>query len=351
MISVFDHPWLGGLFADAEAQAIWSAERQLAHMLAFEAAWSRALGAAGRVPARAADAAAAAITSWTPDLARLRDGTARDGVPVPALVRALKAAAGDAAGAIHAGATSQDVMDTALVLTLRETSDLLERRIAGLEMALADLAARFGDRPLMGRTRMQAATPIAAADRIAAWADPLPRHRDRLAAIRPRVERLQVGGAAGDRAALGDDAGAVIAALSRELGLAPTVKAWHAARDGIADYAGLLSLLAGSCGKIGQDICLMAQQGIDEIAIAGGGGSSAMPHKQNPVRAELLVTLARSAATDLAGMHHAQIHEQERSGAAWALEWMTLPGMAVAAARSLAVTTDLLGDIERFGSA
>ena len=351
MISVFDHPWLGGLFADAEAQAIWSAERQLSHMLAFEAAWSRALGAAGRVSVETADAAAASVEGWTPDLALLRRGTARDGLPVPALVRALKEAAGNAAKGVHAGATSQDVMDTALALTLRETSDLLAGRLAALETALADLAARFGDRPLMGRTRMQAATPITAGDRIAAWAEPLPRHRERLAQIRPRVERLQAGGAAGDRAALGADAATFIAALSAALDLAPTDRAWHAARDGIAEYAGHLSLIAGSCGKIGQDICLMAQQGIDEIALAGGGGSSAMPHKQNPVCAELLVTLARSAATDLSAMHHALLHEQERSGAAWMLEWMTLPRMAIAAGRSLSVAADLLGDIERIGPA
>ncbi len=351
MISPFDHPWLAGLFADNAALTIWSPERQIAHMLAFEAAWSRALGAAGRIPPETAEAAAAAIAAWPPETELLRAGTARDGLPVPALVRALKAAAGDAAEAVHAGATSQDVMDTALALTLQETSGLLALRIDALDRALGDLAARFGDRPLMGRTRMQAATPITAGDRIAAWADPLPRHRARLDQIRPRVERLQVGGAAGDRAALGDDAATVIAALSGALGLAPADRAWHAARDGIGEYGALLSLLAGSCGKIGQDICLMAQQGIDEIALAGGGGSSAMPHKQNPVRAELLVTLARYAATGVSALHHAQIHEQERSGAAWALEWMTLPALAVAACRSLDVAAHLLGDIERIGPA
>lgn len=349
MISVFDHPWLGGLFADEAARAIWSPDRQLGHMLAVEAAWSRGLAAAGRVAPDTAERAAAAILSWPPDADLLRAGTATDGLPVPALVRALKDAAGDAAGAVHAGATSQDIMDTALALTLRETSDLLAERLDALEAALSDLAARFGDRPLMGRTRMQAATVITASDRIAAWADPLPRHVERLAQLRPRVERLQVGGAAGDRAALGQDADAVIASLSAELGLAPTDRAWHAARDGVADYAGLLSLIAGSVGKIGQDICLMAQQGIDEVALAGGGGSSAMPHKQNPIRAELLVTLARHAATQVCGVHQAQIHEQERSGAAWALEWMSLPGLAVAAARSLAVAAELIGDIDRIG--
>ncbi|WOI57872.1 3-carboxy-cis,cis-muconate cycloisomerase [Palleronia sp. LCG004] len=351
MISVFDHPWLGGLFGDAAAQAIWSPERQLGHLVSVEAAWSRALGTVGRVPPDTAATAAAAIAGWTHDFDLLRQGTARDGLPVPALVRALKDAAGDAAGAVHAGATSQDIMDTALALTLRETSDLLEERIAALEAALAVLSDRFGTRPLMGRTRMQAATRITAGDRIGAWADPLPRHRARLAELRPRVERLQVGGASGDRAALGADADAMMSALSTELGLAPADRAWHAARDGVAEYASLLSLLAGSCGKIGQDICLMAQQGVEEVELAGGGGSSAMPHKHNPVRAELLVTLARSAATDVSGLHHALVHEQERSGAAWSLEWMILPGLAMTAARALGLAAEVVGNVKRIGSA
>ncbi len=345
MISVFDHSWLGGLFGDPEAQAIWSPERQLAHMLAFEAAWSRALGAAGRVAPGTAESAAAAIEDWTPDGARLRDGTARDGLPVPALVRALKEEAGRAAEAVHAGATSQDVMDTALALTLCETSDLLERRLVELDAALATLAARFGSCEIMGRTRMQDALPVAAATRIAAWQTPLPRHRDRLARLRPRIGLVQIGGPVGDRRDLPDG---LVAQVANALGLAPG-PCWHAARDGVADMAALLSLIAGSCGKIGQDVALMAQ--MDEIAISGGGGSSAMPHKQNPVRAELLVTLARFAATQLPALHHAQIHEQERSGAAWALEWMTLPGLAVSACRALALAIDLLRDIERIGRA
>ena len=343
MISVFDHPWLGGLFADGEAQAIWAPDRQLGHMLAFEAAWSRALGASGRVPPDRAARAAAAIEGWAPDGDLLRQGTGRDGLPVPALTRALKAAAGDAAEAVHAGATSQDVMDSALALTLRDTSDLLDARLAALDAALGDLGARFGAARMMGRTRMQDALPIAVGTRIAAWAAPLRRHRVRVDALRPLVEIVQIGGPVGDRRDLPDG---LVAHVAGALGLAPG-PCWHSARDGVAEYAGLLSLIAGACGKIGQDAALMAQMG--EIRLGDGGGSSAMPHKQNPVRAELLVTLARYATTLLPALHHAQLHEQERSGSAWALEWMTLPGLAVAASRSLGATLDLIADVERIG--
>ena len=350
MSLAFDHPWLGGLFDDPEARAIWSAERELERYLAFEAAWSRALGRTGRVDADRAERAARAIERWERDPSALRAGTATDGVPVPALVRALRRAAGDDADAVHAGSTSQDVMDSALAATLRECSDLLEARIGALAGALDALGERFGQTPLTGRTRMQAARPVTARVRIDAWAAPWPRHLERLAALRPRVEVLQLGGAAGDRAPFAADARAIEAELATALGLAPAPP-WHTVRDGIAEYAGLLSMVAGGCGRIGQDVALMAQQGLDEVVLGGGGASSAMPHKRNPIRAELLVTLARHAATQLPALHHALVHEQERSGIAWALEWMALPPLAVTACRALAVATALVEDVRRIGVA
>ncbi|QFU09694.1 3-carboxy-cis,cis-muconate cycloisomerase [Rhodobacteraceae bacterium THAF1] len=343
MISVFDHPWLGGLFADEEAQAIWSPERQLSQMLAFEAAWSRALGATGRVDPDTAERAARVIEGWPADMNLLRGGTANDGLPVPALVRALKAAAGDAAEAVHVGATSQDVMDSALAMTLQHTLDLLDTRLNRLESALARADARFGQTRIMGRTRMQDALPIDAGTRFVGWASALPRHRARLAALRPRVQVVQIGGPVGDRRDIPE---AMVAHVAGALGLSAG-PCWHTTRDGLVECAGLMSMIAGSCGKIGQDIALMAQ--MQEIGIAGGGGSSAMPHKQNPIRAELLVTLARYTATQLSAIHHAQVHEQERSGAAWALEWMILPGLGVAAARSLDVAAAVIEDIEWVG--
>lgn len=345
--SVFDHPWLGGLFGDAEMAAIWSPRRQVAHMLAFEAAWSRANAAEGLFDAAEAEQAAAAIERAQIDFGDIADGTSRDGVPVPALVRQLARLA--PADAVHKGATSQDVVDTALALTLRDSSDLIAARLAALEAALLALEERFGDAPLMGRTRMQAAAPITVRDRIQPWRLPLRGHMERLDALRARVERVQIGGACGDRAALGDKAQAIADDVAARLGLASTGRAWHAMREGVADYASFLSLVTGTLGKMGQDICLMAQQGIDEIALSGGGGSSAMPHKQNPVSAELLVTLARFNATQVSAMHHAMIHEQERSGAAWSLEWMVLPQMLMATGRALTAAIDISRRITRIG--
>jgi 3-carboxy-cis,cis-muconate cycloisomerase len=140
----------------------------------------------------------------------------------------------------------------------------------------------------------------------------------------PRLLRLQCGGPVGISS--GDN-------LAAHLGLVAPAKSWHTMRDGFGELAGWLSLVSGSLGKIGIDISLMVQQGIDEISLVGGGSSSAMPHKLNPILAELLVTLARYNATQVSGMHQALVHEQERSGAAWALEWMILPNMLNATAK------------------
>lgn len=342
MTDVFTHPWLSGLFGDEAAQAIWAPDACLSRMLAFEAAWSRALGETGAVDPAMAERAALAIEQWSMNVEVLREGTGRDGLPVPALVRALKEAAGDAADAVHVGATSQDVMDSALAMGLRDTVELLEDRIERLGVALRGLSGRAGEARIMGRTRMQAALPIASTHRIDVWEQPFARHGERLAALRPRVACVQVGGPVGDRRKLPPRMiGAVAERL--ELGEAPC---WHAARDGVVEFGGLAAMIAGSCGKIGADVCLMAQQGVDEARVSGGGGSSAMPHKQNPVAAETLVTLARYASAQAGALSGAMVHEQERSGAAWALEWMVLPPLAMSAARALGLAIELVEGLE-----
>ena len=349
MSDLFQHPWFSGLFGDAEADAIWSPDRSLAHMLAFEAAYSRGLGAIGLVPSDQAQSAAESIEYAKPDPTALRAGTMRDGLPIPALVRSLKAEAGSYFNAIHTGTTSQDVMDTALAMTLRETSDLFADRLTRLVDVLEELKAEHGANRIMGRTRMQAALPITVGHRMETWIVPLADHLSRLTQIRPRVERVQMGGPVGDGQTVGSKHREMATHLAKSLNLHMPDQCWHVTRGDLADYAGLLSLISGSNGKIGQDISLMAQQGVDEIKLNGGGGSSAMPHKQNPILAELLVTLARYNATQLPGMHHALVHEQERSGSALALEWMILPNMAKTTARSLSAAVTLCTQIVSIG--
>jgi 3-carboxy-cis,cis-muconate cycloisomerase len=347
-VSAFDHPLLSGLFGDSEVEALLGLDAELAAMLRFEIVLAEAEAEAGVIPQEAANAIAKALAGFKPDITALRNGVARDGVAVPELVRQMRERIGAPhADRLHFGATSQDVIDTALVLRLKPVLDLFEGRLDGLVEGFDQLDKRFGRNPLMGHTRMQAAIPISVGDRIRSWREPLVRHKARLEALRPTLLTIQLGGAAGTLDKLGGKGEAVRAALAQRLGLAVAPQ-WQSQRDRLAELASFLSLLTGSLGKFGQDIALMAQSG-GEIALSGGGGSSAMPHKQNPVEAEILVTLARFNATQLSGMHHALVHEQERSGSAWSLEWLILPQMIVAAGSSLRLAAELAGKIGRLG--
>jgi 3-carboxy-cis,cis-muconate cycloisomerase len=348
-VSAFDHPLLSGLFGDSEVEALLGLDAELAAMLRFEIVLAEAEAEAGVIPQEAANAIAKALAGFKPNMAALRNGVARDGVAVPELVRQMRGAIGAPhADSLHFGATSQDVIDTAFVLRVKPLLDLFDRRLAELAGRFDQLDTAFGKNPLMGRTRMQAAIPINASDRIRSWREPLVRHKARLEALRPALFAVQFGGAAGTLDKLGGKGGAVRAALARGLDLADAPQ-WQSQRDRLAEFAGFLSLLTGSLGKFGQDVALMAQSG-DEIALGGGGGSSAMPHKQNPVAAETLVTLGRFNATQLSGIHHALIHEQERSGSAWSLEWLILPQMIVAAGAALRLAAELASRIDRIGA-
>ena len=347
----FNAPLLGGLLGDVEAVACFSVKADLDCMVRFEVALAQAGASHGVIPAEAAQAIIKTLEGFEPDVRAIGMATARDGVVVPELVRQMRSAIGEPHSAhLHFGATSQDLIDTSLIMRIKGLCDLLESRLVQAESELERLEAAFGNNALMARTRMQAAIPVTVADRIAAWQQPLSGHRARLAELRPRLLCLQFGGAAGTLDKLHDKAVPVAGELAKLLGLNAPVRNWQTDRSAIAEFANWLSLVTGALGKIGQDMALMAQNGIDEIALSATGTSSAMPHKQNPVLAETLVTLARFNATQLAGMHHALVHEQERSGAAWTLEWMLLPQMCVAAGAATRNAIALLGAIERIGT-
>jgi 3-carboxy-cis,cis-muconate cycloisomerase len=347
-VSPFDHPLLSALVGDEEVARHFSLEAEIDAMLAFEAALAGAETQYGVIPAEAAAAIEARLGSFRPDTARLRAAMARDGVSVPELVRHLRAAVDAPHGEmVHFGATSQDVIDTALVLRLKPVMARLDEGLGELVAQFAELEHRFGDRTLTALTRMRPAIDIRVADRVASWRRPLERHRERLAEQAPRLLAVQFGGAAGTLDRLGGKAAAVRKALAGRLGLADAPQ-WHSQRDALADFANWLSLVTGSLGKFGQDIALMAPAG-GEVELSGGGGSSAMPHKKNPVKAEALVALARFNAVQLSGMHQALAHEQERSGAAWTLEWLLLPQMVVATAGARRLAGDLVAQIEKLG--
>lgn len=337
------YPLLQALVGDEEVRALFSNEAELSALLRVEAALAQAEVQVGLITDEAAQRIAEACGSFQADWAGLAAGLAQDGVIVPAFVKQLRTAVGEAhAKAVHFGATSQDIIDTALMLRLKQVVEILGHRLDGLRHGLSALKDRDGATRLMAHTRMQQALPFTAASKIDTWAQPLERHKQALEALALRLLVVQLGGPVGTRAELNGQGDVVAAAMAETLGLhyAPS---WHSQRDRIGEFAGFLSLLSGTLGKIGQDIALMAQNEVGEVRLATGGGSSAMPHKSNPVPAEVLVTLARFNAGMLGILHQALVHENERSGAAWTLEWMVLPQMVVATAAGLRSAQALVG--------
>ncbi|MGR3540087.1 MAG: lyase family protein [Hasllibacter sp.] len=337
-------PLFGGVLGDEEVRRQFGAEALTDRMLAFERAWTRALREIGQVSEGDADRALAAIDAAM-DPGALASGGARDGLPVPALVARLRDGLDEgAAAAIHSGSTSQDVLDSAMALSLLAVIDLVEGRATALSDAIDVLRARFGSKALMGRTRMQAALPVGAAHRLDSWQRALAGHLARLPVLRAEVGRVQVGGPVGLRdMPQGERMARLVAA---ELGLAEA-RPWHTDRAGIVSFGHWLTLVAGTAAKVGLDLSLMAQMG--EVRLSGGGSSSAMPHKSNPVAAELATALGRFVVGQQSVLATAMLHEQERSGASWTLEWLVLPQMAEGAAAALARAADAVRQVEGMG--
>lgn len=347
-LSPFDHPFLAGLFGDDEIAGYLSAEADIRAILSFESALARAQAGLGLIPAEAAGRISIECDRFNPNVVQLSAAVARDSVVVPELIRQLReAVGGTAAPHVHFGATSQDAIDTSLMLRLQTIMHVFADRIAEVVELLNGLEHRFGGCRLMGKTRMQAAIPIHVSDRLRSWRDPLERS---LKSLEHLEFPVQFGGAAGSLDKLGEHGTAVRAALASELGLTD-IRQWQSQRDPVVAIGHYLSSLTGALGKIGQDIALMAQASDEgEISLEGGGTSSAMAHKQNPVAAETLVSLARFNAVQISGLHQSLVHEQERSGAAWTLEWLILPHMVMATAASLRLSMQMLANIKSIGT-
>lgn len=330
---------------DAAIAAHFSTRAEIEAIVTFEAALAETQAALGMIPEAAGHAIAATARSFEPPLDSIRVGFAQDGVPIPALVRDLRRAVGEPYAAdLHKGATSQDAVDTGLMLRLHPVFALLDAALARLIAQMDTLVVEQGTTSLMAQTRMQAALPFTVAEKIATWIRPLAAHRLRLQALNAS-RPIQLGGPIGTGSSFGDGYPELRAALASRLGLTD-VPPWHADRTPILEIAQGLMLLTGTLGKIGQDVALMAQTEIGAVRLAGGGRSSAMAHKQNPVGAELLVALGRLNAGRSGVLAQAMIHENERSGAAWTLEWLVLPDMASTTGAALRHANALLVGME-----
>lgn len=326
-----DSELFGPLFRDDRVAAVFSDDALIARMVEVEVALAGAMGDLSLVPKEAAEQIAALGATFTPAPGELAACTGRHGVPVIELVRQLREHVGEpAASFLHLGATSQDILDTAMVLQLAEALPMLEQGLEKVTLGLGDLARQHRGTLMVGRTRSQQAVPITFGLKVATWLAPLLRHRARLSELTPRVLVVQLGGAAGTLAPLGAHGPAVQRALADRLQLSVPTLPWHSQRDGMAELGGWLSLVTGSLGKMGQDVTLMTQTEVGELnesKDADLGASSTMPQKRNPIRSEAIVSAARQNATLVGAMHQALVHAHERDARAWQLEWLTLPQM------------------------
>jgi 3-carboxy-cis,cis-muconate cycloisomerase len=313
-------------------RAIFGDQMRIQRMLDVEAALARVQARLGVVPATAVDAICVACNAQTIDIASLAIAAAAAGNLAIPLVKQLTASVAksdaEAAKYVHWGATSQDIIDTALILQLRDALTHIERDLQQLGDLLAKFAKQHQSTPLAGRTWMQQALPITLGLKAATWLDPLQRHRTRIDALKSRLLVLQFGGAAGTLASLGDAGLQVAQALATELKLALPALPWHATRDRVVELASVLGAITGSLGKIARDISLLAQSEIAELAephATGRGGSSAMPHKRNPVACANVLAAATRMPGLVATMLTAMPQENERALGGWQAEWECLP--------------------------
>ena len=347
------HQLFDRYFTGAETRQVFSDLGRLQGMLDFEAALARAEARCGVIPPAAVAPIEAACVADFYDPAELAQAIVTAGNSAIPLVKALgkRVAAQDmdAEKYVHLGATSQDVMDTGLVLQLRQAILLLERGLADLGEGLATQAERYSDTPMPGRTWLQHATPVTLGMKIAGWLGAINRHRQRLTELKPRLLCLQFGGASGSLAALGSHAWPVSEALAEELQLNLPDQPWHTQRDRLVEFASLLGLIAGSLGKVGRDLSLLMQTDVGEVfepAAPGKGGSSTMPHKRNPVGCAVMISAATRAPGLVATLLSAMPQEHERSLGLWHAEWETLPELCCLVSGSLQQAQQAIAGLE-----
>jgi 3-carboxy-cis,cis-muconate cycloisomerase len=332
MATPLDSAIFGPLFTHDEISSLWSDDAFVHALIEVEVALARAEARAGVIPATASKQIGQ-VTADKVDVAALTKGSVRSGFPIIALVHELRKQVGpETAPFVHWGATTQDIMDSACVLQLRAATKILRAQLGEIVRRLCRLADNHRDTVLAGRTHGQQALPITFGLKVASWIAPLVRHVERLGEILPRVLVVQFGGAAGTLAALGDEGWRVTDELAKELKLGLPAMPWHAQRDSFVEFAGWLSLVTGTLGKMAQDIILLAQTEVGEVGESGEedrGGSSTMPQKSNPIASELVLAAARANASLISAVHHAQIQEHERATHGWQLEWLTLPQMVL----------------------
>jgi len=342
-------------FGTAEIREIFSDRAWMQHMLDFEAALARVEARLGIIPSSAVQAIASAARVENLDVVAIMRSTQLVGYPVVELTRQLAARAGaDAARYVHLGATTQDVLDTATVLQIRAAMAIVRRDVIVIAKSLAHRARQYRDTPMAGRTHLQHAVPITFGYKCAIWAEPLVAHVDRIDQAMARVAVVQFGGAAGTLASLGEKGVEVMEALAHELDLGAPTTPWHVSRAAFAEIASVLSMVCGSIGKIANDVILLSQSEIGEVAEEheeSRGSSSTMPQKRNPIASEFVLAAVRGVHALAPMMFAAMIPEHERSTSSWQSEPLAFPQMFVLAAgaleRTISIVDNMVPDAQR----
>ncbi len=336
--TVFDSAIFRDMFGTPAMREIFSDEGAVARYVAVEVALAAAEARTGLIPKDAADAIRQKADAKSLDLSKLKAETDLVGYPIVGVVHQLAKQCGEAGRYVHWGATTQDIMDTATVLQVRDALALVDADLAAIETALKGLAEKHRSTVMAGRTHLQHALPVTFGYKAAIWLGMLQRHRQRLAELKPRALVGQFAGAAGTLASLGDKGLAVHDALMDELGLGKATVPWHVARDGLAETVSFLALVGGSLGKIATDVMLMMQTEVAEAFepfLQGRGSSSTMPQKRNPISCELIVASSRIVRQSAGLMLDAMLADHERATGPWHLEWVALPEAFIASSGAL----------------
>lgn len=326
--TVIDSTLFGDVFGDAKMRAVFDDKNTVQCYLNVETALATVQARLGLIPQESADEIKQKAHIENIDFVNLRRQTNLVGYPILPLVRELiSTCRGNLGQYCHWGATTQDIMDTASVLQIRDALNLVELRLKKVGAILHQLAHKYQVTPMAGRTHLQHAVPISFGYKVAVWLSAIPRHLKRLEEFRPRVLTGQFGGAAGTLASLGKDGLAVQKALMDELGLFQPSITWHVVRDNIVEVTNWLGLITGTLSKIATDVMFMMQTEVDEVRepfIEGRGASSTMPNKANPISCERITAIGKSVRQLVVMMLDAMVQDHERATGPWHLEWFSI---------------------------
>ncbi|QDK77210.1 3-carboxy-cis,cis-muconate cycloisomerase [Spirosoma sp. KCTC 42546] len=338
------------LFYSADGQSLLSDDATLAHMLQFEGALAQAQAKNGLVPVASAEMIVACCQADLLDVDRLKRDSSLSGNAAIPLVKQLTVLVRqrdeEAAKFVHLGATSQDLVDTATVLTIKQFIDWLDGKLSALENSLVRLTKQYRRTVMIGRTLLQQAKPITFGLKTALWLEGIGRSRQRLTDVKKRVLVLQLAGAAGSRNR--SISAEVHENLATQLGLRPSVS-WHTQRDNLAEFASVLGILTGSLGKIAKDVSLLMQTEIAEVLegkAEGKGGSSTMPHKRNPVTSTAILANANRVPNLVATLLAAMPQEHERSAGLWHSEWEVQTEIMQLTAGTVERSLELLNNLD-----